>query len=41
METALPGRRSFRILVTDARNSMLDVLNKDYVKTARAKGLPE
>ena len=23
------------------RNSMLDVLNKDYVKTARAKGLPE
>jgi peptide/nickel transport system permease protein len=23
------------------RNSMLDVLNKDYIKTARAKGLPE
>ena len=23
------------------RNAMLDVLNKDYVKTARAKGLPE
>ena len=28
-------------LMRHTRNSMLDVLNKDYVKTARAKGLPE
>jgi peptide/nickel transport system permease protein len=28
-------------LMRYTRNSMLDVLSKDYVKTARAKGLPE
>ncbi len=28
-------------LMRYTRNAMLDVLNKDYVKTARAKGLPE
>lgn len=28
-------------LMRYTRNSMLDVMNKDYVKTARAKGLPE
>jgi peptide/nickel transport system permease protein len=29
------------ILIRIQRNSMLEVLNLDYVKTARAKGLPE
>lgn len=24
-----------------ARNTMLDVLNSDYIKTARSKGIPE
>lgn len=28
-------------LLRYARNSMLDVLNKDYIRTARAKGIPE
>lgn len=41
----LPGF-SISLVITAAltrytRNSMLDVLHKDYVKTARAKGLPE
>lgn len=41
----LPGI-SISLVITAAltrytRNSMLDVLHKDYVKTARAKGLPE
>ena len=41
----LPGM-SISLVITAAltrytRNSMLDVLHKDYVKTARAKGLPE
>lgn len=29
------------VLMRYARNSMLDVMNSDYVKTARSKGLPE
>lgn len=29
------------VLMRYARNSMLDVLNSDYVKTARSKGIPE
>jgi len=29
------------ILIRIQRNSMLEVLNLDYIKTARAKGLPE
>lgn len=28
-------------LLRYARNSMLDVLNKDYIRTARSKGIPE
>ena len=28
-------------LMRYTRNSMLDVLNKDYIKTARSKGIPE
>ena len=28
-------------LLRYARNSMLDVMNKDYIKTARSKGIPE
>lgn len=28
-------------LLKYSRNSMLDVLNKDYIKTARSKGIPE
>ena len=29
------------VLMRYARNTMLDVLNSDYIKTARSKGLPE
>lgn len=29
------------VLMRYARNSMLDVMNKDYIKTARSKGIPE
>lgn len=29
------------VLMRYTRNSMLDVLNKDYIKTARSKGIPE
>lgn len=29
------------VLTRYARNSMLDVLNSDYIKTARSKGIPE
>ena len=29
------------VLLRYTRNSMLDVLNKDYIKTARSKGIPE
>lgn len=29
------------VLMRYARNSMLDVLNSDYIKTARSKGIPE
>jgi peptide/nickel transport system permease protein len=29
------------VLIRIQRNSMLEVLNLDYIKTARAKGLPE
>ena len=32
---------SFALLVRVMRSSMLEELNKDYVRTARAKGLPE
>lgn len=32
---------SFTELTTLTRNSMLDVIKQDYVRTARAKGLPE
>ncbi|MCL1799795.1 MAG: ABC transporter permease subunit [Promicromonosporaceae bacterium] len=32
---------SFAIYATYARASMIEVLNQDYVRTARAKGLPE
>lgn len=29
------------VLMRYSRNSMLDVMNKDYIKTARSKGIPE
>lgn len=29
------------VLMRYARNTMLDVLNSDYIKTARSKGIPE
>lgn len=29
------------VLMRYARNSMLDIMNKDYIKTARSKGIPE
>ena len=32
---------SFALMVRVMRSSMLEELNKDYVRTARAKGLPE
>jgi len=35
------GTRSVAFLARVTRSAMLDVLNSDYIRTARAKGLPE
>jgi peptide/nickel transport system permease protein len=35
------GIRPLTVFIQLTRNSMLDVLSQDYIRTARAKGLPE